>query len=154
MGIVCELYRMSDSEIGKLEKLSYDDAEEFLDENYASIDGKYHKQNDTVFSMDKGWGITSFLLQQFDNSEDKVLNSLNQRFIKSDVTRRINSILKSVEIEDLIPYYDKTKLLENGMYGAKRDFTWDYIDKYHLRLYKLAFERASELNHGITLNYH
>ena len=153
MGIICELYRISDSEIEKLNKLNSEQAEEFLDENYASIYGKYHKENDTVFSMDKGWGITRFLIQECDKSKSGILAELNNRFIKSDNVKLINEIIKSIEIQDLESAYDKEKLIENHVYNAKYEVDWEYINKYHLKLYKSAFNRASELNDGIAINY-
>ncbi len=101
MGIVCELYRMPDSEIEELKKLTIDDAEEYLNEKFAFVYSQYHKQNDTVFSMDKGWGITRFLIQECDNSPNKILTKLNERFIKSDDAKLMNKALESIGIEDL-----------------------------------------------------
>ncbi|GAA0728486.1 hypothetical protein GCM10009430_37700 [Aquimarina litoralis] len=153
MGIICELYRISDSKIEELKKLDPDIAEEFLDENYAYIYGKYHKQNDTVFSLDKGWGVTRFLLQECDNSSDKILNKLDKRFIKSNDVKLINKVLELIEIGDLKKVYNKDKLIKNHIYGAKYDVYWEYINNYHLKLYKSAFKRASELNDGIATNH-
>lgn len=42
MGIVCELYRISDQKIEELKQLEPDIAEEYLDLNYASIFGIYY----------------------------------------------------------------------------------------------------------------
>ncbi len=153
MGIVCELYRISDSEIEELKKLNPGIAEEFLDENYASRYGKYHKENDTVFSMDKGWAVTRFLIQECDNSPNKILNKLDDRFIKSNDVKVINKMLELIEIEDLQRVYNQDKLIENHVYHAKYDVHWEYIDNYHLKLYKSGFKRASELNDGIVINY-
>ncbi|MEW7278515.1 DUF1877 family protein [Aquimarina sp. 2201CG1-2-11] len=153
MGIICELYRINDSKIEELKKLDHEVAEEYLDENYAYVHGKYHKQNDTVFSMDKGWGITLFLIQECDNSTGKILDKLNDRFIKSNDVKLINKILESIQIEDLKNVYDKEKLIKNHVYGAKYEVHWEYINNYHLKLYKSGFKRASELNDGIAINY-
>lgn len=153
MGIVCELYRISDNEIEELEKLNPDKAEEFLDENYASIYGRFHKENDTVFSMDKGWAITRFLIQECDKSPNKILSKLNDRFVKSNDVKLINETLNSIEIDDLKKVYNKKKLIENYVYHAEYDVHWEYIDNYHLQLYKSGFKRASELNNGIAINY-
>ncbi len=153
MGIVCELYRISDSKIEELKKLDPDIAEEFLDENYANIYGKYHKQNDTVFSMDKGWAVTRFLLQECDNSSNKILNKLDERFINSNDVKLISKVLELIKIADLQRVYNQDKSIKNHIYGAKYDVYWGYIDNYHLKLYKTGFKRASELNDGIATNY-
>ncbi|MEW7289388.1 DUF1877 family protein [Aquimarina sp. 2304DJ70-9] len=153
MGIICELYRISDSEIEELKKIQPEVAEEFLDENYASIYGKYHKENDTVFSMDKGWAVTRFLIQECDISTNKVLSKLDDQFIKSDDVKLIHKMLELIRIEDLQNVYDQKKLIENNIYRAKYDFYWEYIDNYHLKIYKSGFKRASELNDGIAINY-
>jgi len=77
LGIICELYRFPDSEIEALKKLNTYEVEEYLNKKFAWVDSKFHKQNETVFSMDKGWGITRFLIQECDNSKNKILNKLN-----------------------------------------------------------------------------
>ena len=153
MGIVCELYRLPDSEIEELKKLNTDDVEEYLDEKFAWVDSEYHKQNDTVFSMDKGWGITRFLIQECDNTTNKILDKLNERFVKSNDVKLVNEALESIKIEDLKKVYDKEKLIENHVYHAKYEVHWEYINNSHLKLYKSGFKRASELNSGIAINY-
>ena len=153
MGIVCELYRLPDSEIEELKKLNIDDAEGYLNEKFAWVDSKYHKQNDTVFSMDKGWGITRFLIQECDNSTNKILTKLNERFITSNDVKLIHEELALIEIEDLKNIYNQEKLIENHVYHAKYEVRWDYINNYHLKLYKSGFKKASELNSGIAINY-
>ncbi|WP_299339468.1 DUF1877 family protein [uncultured Psychroserpens sp.] len=153
MGIICELYRLSDSEIEELKKLNIDDAEEYLDEKFAWVDSVYHKQNDTVFSMDKGWGITRFLIQEYDKSPNKILAKLNERFVKSNDVKLINKELESIEIEDLKNIYNQEKLIENHVYHANYEVHWEYINNYHLKLYKSGFKKASELNSGIAITY-
>ncbi|WP_405368092.1 DUF1877 family protein [Nonlabens sp. Asnod2-A12] len=153
MGIVCEIYRMPDSEIEELKKLNIDDVEEYLDEKFAWVDSEYHKQNDTVFSMDKGWGITRFLIQKCDNSPNNILTKLNERFVKSNDVKLISKELESIDIEDLKNVYNKEKLIANHVYHAKYEVHWEYINNWHLKLYKSGFKKASELNSGIAINY-
>ncbi|GAB5564277.1 MAG: hypothetical protein Wins2KO_13400 [Winogradskyella sp.] len=153
MGIVCELYRLPDSEIEELKKLNIDEAEVYLDEKFAWVDSDYHKQNDTVFSMDKGWDITRFLIQECDHSPGKILAKLNERFIKSIDVKLINKELETIGIEHLKNAYNQEKLIENYVYHAKYKIHWDYIDNWHLKLYKSGFKKASESNCGIAINY-
>jgi len=153
LGIVCELYRLPDSEIEELKKLHIDDAEEYLGEKFAFVDSEYHKQNDTVFSMDKGWGIARFLIQECDNSPNKILAKLNERFIKSDDVKLVNKELESIEIENLKNVYNHEKLIANHVYRGKYEINWDYINNWHLKLYKSGFKKASELDSGIAINY-
>ena len=159
MGIVCELYRISDSEIEELKKLNAEAAEEFLDENYAYIYGKYHRQNDTVFSMDKGWDITRFLIKQKDNTEDKFLNILDSKYIESGKAKRVNELLCGINDDGIKEVCDRKLMTEKQVYLAKRleDWTepnfWNYILP-HLETYKKAFQKAVELNHGIVFHFH
>lgn len=149
MGIICELYRISDSNIEELKTMCPEKAEELLTNNYAYVYGKYHKQNDTVFSMDKGWAITRFLLQECNNKLEK----LNERYLKSHDVKLIAKILENIKIKDLKNIYDQEQLIQNEIYRAKYEVSWKYIDDYHLKLYKSGFKRASEFNSGIVINY-
>jgi len=143
---------MSDADINKLSKLSYDDAEEFLDEKYAWVDGEFHKENDTVFYMDKGWDVTKFLIKKVDPSKNKVLNGLDSRFIKSKDAELINDVLEKISIDDLMQVLDTNEMIENGVYWAEIDEK-DYIN-YHLKAYKDGFKKASELKSGIVIYFY
>ena len=143
---------MSDSDIEKLEKLKPEVAEEFLDENYAYIYGKYHEQFDTVFSMDKGWDITKFLLKKADFSTNKILTELDKKYIKSDLVKQINHILNEITIERLMELCEPNELIENNIYRGEVGKNKKYIE-YHFDLYKAGFNKAAELNDGIVINY-
>ena len=153
MGIICELYRLPDSEIEELKKLDVDQAEEYLNEKFAFVDSEYHKQNDTVFSMDKDWNIARFLIQQCDNSQNKILLKLNDRFIKSEDVKLVNEALELIEIENLKKVYNQEKLIENYVYRGNYEINWDYINNWHLKVYKSGFKRASEMDSGIAIHY-
>ena len=152
MGIVCELYRISDSEIEKLTKLKPEIAEEFLDENYSWVEGKLHSIDNTVFSMSKGWDITKFLLKKADFSTYKILTELDGKYIKSDKAKEVNKVLNKITIEQLMDLYDQIELIENDVYRAEVEKNKEYIE-YHLNYYKSAFKKASELNDGIVIHY-
>ena len=152
MGIVCELYRIPDSEIEKLEKKNSFDLEEFLAENYSWVYGKMHKSDDTVFAMDKAWDVTKFLLKRIDSSKEKVLDGLDKKFIYSEEVKKINLILEKIMIDDLMELTSEKELTENKIYRPNSINHKDYIE-FHLALYKNAFKRASELDDGIVTNY-
>jgi len=152
LGTVCELYRMSDTDINRLSRLSHEEAEEFLDEKYANVDGELHKENDTVFYMDKGWDVTKFLLQKVDPSKDKILNGLNSRFIKSNDTELINGVLEKITIDSLIQVLDTNEMIENEVYWAEIEDK-DYIN-FHLKAYKAGFKKASESNSGLVIYFY
>ncbi len=155
--MVWELYRVSDNEIEEFAKMEHDELEEYLGENYSSITGKYHKENDIVFAMDKGWDITRFLLKKSDTTGDKILNALDKRFIKSGIVKRINVLFDSIINEKIREHKDMEEMIQNDIYLAKRLSDWDdtnfwgYID-FHLKTFKSAFAKATELHHGIVIN--
>ncbi|MFI0431222.1 DUF1877 family protein [Mariniflexile sp. HMF6888] len=158
MGIVCELYRMSDSKIEELKKIESEVAEEFLDENFASIFGKYHKENDTVFSMDKGWDITRSLIKQKDDTKDKFLKILDSKYIESGKVKRVNELLCGISNDGIKEVCDRKLMAENQVYLAKRLENWNETNFWnyilpHLDTYKKAFKKASELNHGIVFHF-
>ena len=67
MGIVLEFYRLSDEKIVELKNQSEKLCSEYLDDNYANVLGKEHKENDTVFSLDK----SSWRKNPFSNDVDE-----------------------------------------------------------------------------------
>tara|TARA_Y100000782_G_scaffold115436_1_gene158401 strand:+ start:4860 stop:5327 length:468 start_codon:yes stop_codon:yes gene_type:complete len=150
MGIICELYRIKDATIDELKAMPAEQSENFLLENYASIYGIYHHENDTVFSMDKGWAITRFLIQQCDASENNCLSLLDEHFLKSDAVKELQKELSKLEISDLQTVYNKQKLITNNIYRGDRDFSWDYIKNFHFKVYQVAFQKAVEYNDGIV----
>jgi phage terminase large subunit-like protein len=143
---------MSDSEIEELKKLKPEVAEEFLDKNYAYIYGKYHRQNDTVFSMDKGWDIAKFLLKKADFSTNKILTELDKKYIKSDIVKQINKVLAEITVDQLLDLCDPNELIEKKVYRAEIGKSKESIE-YNFDLYKAGFKKAAELNSGIVINY-
>lgn len=149
---------MSDSKIEELKKMKSQIAEEFLDDHYANILGEYHRENDTVFSMDKGWDIAKFLIKQTDNSKDKFLQVLDKKYIESDQAKRVNELLNKINNEQLKEICDRKLMVENHVYLAKKLENWNETNFWnyilpHLDTYKKAFKKASELNNGIVFNF-
>ncbi|MBR9847348.1 MAG: DUF1877 family protein [Algicola sp.] len=149
---------MSDSKIEELKKMESEVAEEFLDENFANIFGKYHKENDTVFSMDKGWDITRFLIKQNDKTEDRFLKILDSKYIESGKAKRVNELLCGINSDGIKEVCDRKLMAENQVYLAKRLENWNETNFWnyimpHLDTYKKAFKKASELNDGIVFNF-
>lgn len=149
---------MSDSKIEELKKMETEIEEEFLDDLYANVLGECHKENDTVFSMDKGWDITRFLIKQKDDSGDKFLQALDHKYIKSDQVKRIYVLLNKITNEQIKDICNRKLMVENQVYLAKRLENWNEANFWnyilpHLEIYKGAFKKASELNHGIVFNF-
>ena len=150
---------MSDSKIEELKKMKSQIAEEFLDDHFANILGEYHRENDTVFSMDKGWDIARFLIKQTDKSKDKFLQILDKKYIESDQAKRVNELLCGINSDGIKEVCDRKLMAEKQVYLAKRleNWTeqnfWNYISP-HLETYKKAFQKAVELNHGIVFHFH
>jgi hypothetical protein len=76
MKIVCGFYLMRNEIIENL-KREPENAQNWIDENYSSIYGKYHIENDIVFEIDKGWAVAKFLLKECDITSEKILNSID-----------------------------------------------------------------------------
>jgi hypothetical protein len=152
LGRVCELYRISDVDIDELSKLSYEESENFLDEKYACVDGELHHKNDTVFSMDKGWDIVKFLLKKVAYPKHEILNQLDTRFIKSKEVKLIHKTIKDITIDDIMKVLNIPEMIEQKVYKAGVDDK-NYIN-YHLKTYKTAFKKASELNNGIVIHFY
>ena len=144
---------MSDDAIDELAKLDDESAENYLDENYAYVYGRYHSQGDTVFSMDKGWDVTRYLLKKVDPSENKILHKLDDKHIHSQFVKEIDNILEGIEIENLISQFNIDELRLNRVYRAESGSSDQYIEG-HLNCYKQGFKRASEMNHGIVIHFH
>ena len=150
---------MSDSKIEELKKMESQIAEEFLDDHFANVLGEYHKENDTVFSMDKGWDIVRFLIKQNDRTEDRFLKILDSKYIESGKAKRVNELLYGINSDELKEVCDRKLMSEKQVYLAKRleDWNeqnfWNYILP-HLETYKKAFQKAEELNHGIVFHFH
>lgn len=152
MGIICELYRISDADIDRLEKLDTNDIEEILIEQYTSIYGAQHQPGDTVFSMDKYWDITRFLIIQTERFPVDAAELLIKTYIHSEEVKFIHEALRSIEIHDLMRAYHRETLIANHVYRAEYDLNWEFIDSHHLKVYKAAFAKASEMNSGVVVD--
>ena len=161
MGIVLEFYRLSDEKIVALKNQSEKLCSEYLDDNYAYVFGKEHKENDTVFSLDKTWDVIRFLMIEADKTESKILSelygeSLNQKFhgdynfLLSKKVKAINNILREIETKDLFEFYNEEKM-ENQMIYKASGFHQDFLED-QIEIVKLAFEKAANSNSGLIIN--
>ena len=161
MGIVLEFYRLSDEKIIELKNQSEKLCSEYLDDNYANVLGKEHKENDTVFSLDKTWDVIRFLMIEADKTESKILSelygeSLNQKsygdynFLLSKKVKAINIILQEIESKDLFEFYNEEKM-ENQMIYMTSGFHQDFLEN-QIKIVKLAFEKAANSNSGLIIN--
>jgi hypothetical protein len=161
MGMICEFYRVTDKVISELKTYTEDELSEYLNENYASVYGKYHRENDVVFCLDKAWDVSRFLIVMNDTSENKILqniygNPINENFysmynyLLSDEILKINKTLQNIEIDDLYNSYDEEKMIEPNIYRAT-GFSWTFI-KQHIETIMAAFKRSAELNEGLIIN--
>ncbi|MFC7773033.1 DUF1877 family protein [Flavobacterium sp. GCM10027622] len=159
--MICEFYRIDDKNITKLKNLSEDKLSEFLVENYSSVYGQYHKQNDTVFSLDKAWDVARFLLKTNDSTADKILDNIFgepfdensyeiYNYLLSDKVKNINQILLKIQIDDLYKEYDEEKMISQNVYKAS-GFHWTFI-KQHIETISAAFKKAAEQNDGLIIN--
>ena len=167
MGIVCGFYRIKDEIIDQFLK-NPTWAYHFISENYQSVSGQYHIEDDTAFSIDKAWDIARFLLQQCDSSPQKNLTSLYGEkinktsiytdclhYIKSQMVERIHMALSHISTECIMKVYDRDKMIEDEVYRAD---WWDVIDwEYilsHIQTIKNAFAKANEQKEGIIVDFH
>lgn len=161
MGMICEFYRVTDKVISELKTYTEDELSEHLNENYASVSGKYHRENDIVFCLDKAWDVSRFLIITNDTSESTILQNIygspiNENFysvynyLLSDEVLKINKTLQNIEIDDLYNSYDEEKMICQNIYRAT-GFSWIFI-KQHIETIMAAFKRSAELNEGLIIN--
>lgn len=161
MGMIREFYRIKDDKIIELKNKSHEFYVPFLEDNYASINGEMHQQNDTVFSLDKAWAITEYLIIENANTESEVLKNIfgksltendyhNYSYILSKDVFLINEELQNIETKDLLKSYDEEKMIEKGIYKAK-GFTNGFIIE-HFLIIKLAFQVAVNHNCGLVIS--
>jgi hypothetical protein len=156
MGIVQELYRVSDSDIDMLINISPESAEEYLSENYSYVYGKYHLEGDTHFYLDKAWHVVHFLFLENDWSESKSLQYLEGTpltsdgtyFIKSREVKIIYNILFQIPIENLKNSVDIDRMEREKIYRFQSAKNWEHIEYYVNEMLK-AFKKASECGDGL-----
>ena len=103
MGIICELYRVTDVMISELKTYTEDELLDHIEENYASVSGKYHKENDIVFYLDKAWDVSRFLIISSDTSENKILQNLYGNPIEDKVTYTYLLSNEVLKINKILP---------------------------------------------------
>ena len=158
--MILEFYRLSDEKIIELINQPDKASSEYLEKNFASVYGKDHKENDTVFSLDKTWSVIRFLFVQADNTENKIVSELygeslanksfGYSFLLSKKVKVINHLVQEIQTNDLFKFYDEVKM-ENEMVYYASSFHRNYIEK-HIEILKLAFEKAANSNSGLIIN--
>ncbi len=161
MGMILEFYRLSDEKITELKNQPEEVYIAYLQDNYAYIFGKEHKENDTVFSLDKTWDVIRFLIIQSDSTIDNRLSKIYGKpltnnsnnlvnFLYSEEVKSINSLLQETPIENLRQFYNEEKMEIQSIYKAS-DFDWIFLEK-EIEILKLAFQEASKKNSGLIIN--
>ena len=159
--MILEFYRLSDEKIIELKNQSERSCSEYLEENYAFVFGKEHKENDTVFSLDKAWAVIRFLIVEADKTENKILSELygeslneksygNYNFLLSKKVKVINHLLQEIQTKDLFKFYDEEKMENQKVYKAS-EFHQDFLED-QIEIVKLAFEKATNSNSGLIIS--
>ncbi len=133
--------------------MNKDDFEEFLDNEFDSINEKTYEEDETIFPMSKGWDITKYLLQKLDFTNEKILLELNKTFIKFEKTVRIYNVIKNIDINDLMSIYNREEMIENDVYRSEMIKNKDFIN-HHLKAFQKGFKKASDLKDGIVIYYY
>ncbi|MFC6097685.1 DUF1877 family protein [Flavobacterium qiangtangense] len=161
MGMILEFYRLSDEKIIKLKNQSEQSFAEYLEQNYASVYGKEHKENDTVFSLDKTWDVIRFLIIEADKTEHKILSGVygeplngsfynGYNFLFSENVKLISHTLQKIHYEDLLKFYNEEKMKSQMIYNAT-NFQLKFL-KEEFEILKLAFEKSSQLDSALIIN--
>lgn len=160
MGMICEFYRLNDDEIINLKKLTTNELIDYLAENYANVYGEKHEQGNTVFSLDKAWDVTRFLIQESDPENLNILkniygNSLTETYdgysyLLSQEVNILNKVLQNIETKTIISFYNEDKMNEAEIYQYK-SFELGFIIE-HFLLIKLAFQKATNTKNGLIIN--
>lgn len=159
--MILEFYRLPDEKIIQLKNQSEESCSEYLEENYASVLGKEHKENDTVFSLDKTWDVIRFLFIEADETENKILSELygeslteksyeNYNFLLSKKVKVISHLLQEMRTKDLFMFYNEEKM-ENQMVYKASGFHRDFLEA-QIEIVKLAFRKAAISNSGLIVN--
>jgi hypothetical protein len=163
MGLVCELYRVSDTFIHALLE-NPAQAAAVVEARFEREDSKYRKDNDLNSQMDKAWDIAFFLLKEADPTQKVLANIYGTKFdptgfeslayITAAQVTEIDLILSGLTIAQIRQAYNLDKMLEENIYRADA-FTldnWDYIKK-HIDAIIAIFKRAAEAKQGIIINF-
>jgi len=159
--MILELYRLLDENIIELKNQSEQSCAEYLEQNYASVYGKEHKEDDTVFSLDKTWDVIRFLLIEADKTERKILSGVygeplndsnynGYSFLLTENVKLINHKLQKITKEDLLQFYNGEKMEVQSIYNAT-NYEMDFL-KAKFELLKSSFKKASKLNSGFVIS--
>jgi len=158
MGIVCNFLRVSNETINYL-LANPDISDDYLSENYASVFGKFHRENDTVFYTDKAWSVALYLLKESNPTlsiylEGNMLTNDSDKYIRPEEVLIVYNNIKLIVPDTLKKFHDYGKMMQNHIYGADK-FTiesWDYV-KEHIITIQDAFSKAAACNEGIILYF-
>jgi hypothetical protein len=161
MGMILEFYRLSDEKITELRNLPERSYVDYLQDNYASVFGSQHKENDTVFSLDKTWDVIKFLIVEADTTVDKALKELygepltenyydGYNYLFSEKVKTINELLQEIQTKDLYSFYDDEKMERQSIYKTL-GFHWSFLEK-QIEIVKLAFQKAAATNCGLIIS--
>jgi hypothetical protein len=160
MGRILELYRLSDAMIDKIHKDPVW-AESYITNNYASVSGALHQQNDTVFSIDKAWDVARYLIQKYlvskgssypifgEHHHDELFND-EFLAIKSPQVQEINALLQEMQPEQLNAFYNKPEIAELCYQGDWVEHLDDYVLR-HIATIKEAYQKAAAHEEGLVV---
>lgn len=163
MGIVCELYRASDSLIAEI-ATEPEQAAEFVTENFNSVSGAFHN-DDTVTYLDKGWNVAFFLLKEADRSPGKILSGWVGKafkekdydtpyYLTSSQVKVMAALLTALSEEEIKSAYNFEKMEAEHVYRANRGVLQHWEAWFELIKQIIdTFKRASKANDGIIINF-
>jgi hypothetical protein len=158
MGIVCEFYVVKDKIIDEfLAKPS--EFEDYFEENYVYVFGKFHKEEENMFYCDKAWDVARYLFQQNSTTLSELLgreieNTEMKSYIKANEVKKINEIISQITLEQILQTYNEIKIVNDYVYNSERFIetkNWEYVSKHVETFYK-AFKTAAENNAGIIVS--
>jgi len=166
MGVVCGLYRMNKATIEQL-KNHPEQAQAYIDENYARVSGQFHIDDELTFEMDKAWDIARFLLQKCDPTNDKKLKLIDgssfipadgwdaPRYIDPEKVPAVHDTLQMITLQQMVDANDQEEMIQKNVYAAEwwDEPDWDYFQS-HIETIKKAFAKAAENRDGLILNFH
>jgi len=161
MGMILEFYRLPDEKITELRNLPERSYTNYLQDNYASIFGSMHRENDTVFSLDKTWDVIRFLIVEADATVDKSLKELygepltenyydGYNYMFSDKVKIIHGLLQAIQTKDLYSFFDDEKMERQSIYKAF-GFHWSFLEA-QIEIVKAAFKKSANTDCGLIIS--
>lgn len=161
MGTILEFYRLPDEKITALRNQPERSYIKYLQDNYVSVYGSGHKENDTVFSLDKTWDVIGFLIVEADTTANKALKELygepltenyydGYNYLLSEKVKTIYQLLQEMQTKDLYQFYDDEKMENQSIYKAL-GFQWSFIEK-QIEIVKSAFQKSADTNCGLIIS--